>query len=48
MARIVEDLIETRLNGNIELNDAKRVDLIDISPLMISGSAAALDSILGA
>jgi DNA-directed RNA polymerase beta subunit len=40
--RIVEDLIETRLNGNIELNDAKRVDLIDISPLMISGSAAAL------
>jgi len=40
--RIVEDLIETRLNGNIELNEAKRVDLIDISPLMISGSAAAL------
>ena len=39
---IVEDLIETRLNGNIELNDATRVDLIDISPLMISGSAAAL------
>jgi len=40
--RIVEDLIETRLNGNIELNEAKRVNLIDISPLMISGSAAAL------
>jgi len=40
--RIAEDLIETRLNGNIELNEAKRVDLIDISPLMISGSAAAL------
>jgi len=40
--RIVEDLIETRLNGNIELNEATRVDLIDISPLMISGSAAAL------
>ncbi|MBD3797991.1 MAG: DNA-directed RNA polymerase subunit beta, partial [Campylobacterales bacterium] len=39
---IVEDLIETRLNGNIELNDATRVDLIDISPLMVSGSAAAL------
>ncbi|HHO42058.1 MAG TPA: DNA-directed RNA polymerase subunit beta, partial [Epsilonproteobacteria bacterium] len=39
---IVEDLIETRLNGNIELNDASRVDLIDVSPLMISGSAAAL------
>jgi DNA-directed RNA polymerase subunit beta len=40
--RIIEDLIETRLNGNIELNEATRVDLIDISPLMISGSAAAL------
>jgi len=40
--RIVEDLIETRLNGNIELNESTRVDLIDISPLMISGSAAAL------
>ena len=39
---IVEELIETRLNGNIELNEATRVDLIDISPLMISGSAAAL------
>nr|MBL0721103.1 DNA-directed RNA polymerase subunit beta [Sulfurovaceae bacterium] len=39
---IVEDLIETRLNGNIELNTVSRVDLIDISPLMISGSAAAL------
>ncbi len=39
---ISEDLIETRLNGNIELNDAAKVDLIDISPLMISGSAAAL------
>jgi DNA-directed RNA polymerase beta subunit len=39
---IVEDLIETRLNGNIELNDAGRVDLFDVSPLMISGSAAAL------
>jgi DNA-directed RNA polymerase beta subunit len=39
---IVEDLIETRLNGNIELNSVSRVDLIDISPLMISGSAAAL------
>jgi DNA-directed RNA polymerase beta subunit len=40
--RIVEELIETRLNGNIELNEATRVNLIDISPLMISGSAAAL------
>ena len=40
--RIVEELIETRLNGNIELNEATRVNLIDISPLMISGTAAAL------
>ncbi len=39
---IIEDLIETRLNGNIELNATSRVDLIDISPLMISGAAAAL------
>ncbi len=39
---IVGDLIETRLNGNIGLNDVTRVDLIDISPLMISGAAAAL------
>ncbi|MEJ2495998.1 MAG: DNA-directed RNA polymerase subunit beta [Sulfurovaceae bacterium] len=39
---IVEDLIETRLNGNIELNEASKVNLIDVSPLMISGSAAAL------
>ena len=39
---IVEDLIETRLNGNIGLNEAAKVDLIDVSPLMISGSAAAL------
>ncbi len=39
---IIEELIETRLNGNIELNDSSRVDLIDVSPLMISGSAAAL------
>ncbi len=39
---IVEELIETRLNGNIELNDRKRVNLIDISPMMISGAAAGL------
>jgi len=39
---IVEDLIETRLNGNIGLNESSKVNLIDISPLMISGSAAAL------
>jgi DNA-directed RNA polymerase beta subunit len=39
---ITEDLIETRLNGNIGLNESAKVKLIDISPLMISGSAAAL------
>ncbi len=39
---IVEDLIETRLNGNIGLNDADKVNLIDVSPLMISGATAAL------
>ncbi len=39
---IVEPLIESRLNGNIGLNDTMKVNLIDISPLMISGSAAAL------
>jgi DNA-directed RNA polymerase beta subunit len=39
---IVDDLIETRLNGHIGLNEASKVDLIDVSPLMISGSAAAL------
>jgi len=40
--KIVEDLIETRCNGNILLNETKKVSLIDISPLMVSGSAAAL------
>ncbi len=39
---IVEDLIETRLNGNIGLNEADKVNLIDVSPLMISGATAAL------
>ena len=39
---IVEPLIESRLNGHIGLNETSKVDLIDISPLMISGSAAAL------
>jgi DNA-directed RNA polymerase beta subunit len=39
---IVEELIETRHNGNIGLNESVKVDLIDISPLMISGSTAAL------
>jgi DNA-directed RNA polymerase beta subunit len=39
---IVEDFIEIRLNGNIGLNEASRVDLIDVSPLMVSGATAAL------
>jgi DNA-directed RNA polymerase beta subunit len=39
---IVDDFIETRLNGNIGLNEASRVDLIDVSPLMVSGATAAL------
>ncbi|NEW61413.1 DNA-directed RNA polymerase subunit beta [Sulfurovum sp. bin170] len=40
--KIVNELIETRCNGEILLNETKRVSLIDISPLMVSGSAAAL------
>ncbi len=40
--KIVHELIETRCNGEILLNETKRVTLIDISPLMVSGSAAAL------
>ena len=40
--KIVDDLIETRCNGEIQLNETKKVSLIDISPLMVSGSAAAL------
>ncbi len=39
---IVEDLIETRLNGNIGLKEAEKVDLIDVAPLMVSGATAAL------
>ncbi len=39
---IVDDLIETRCNGEILLNDTKKVSLIDISPLMVSGAAASL------
>jgi len=39
---IVHELIETRCNGEILLNETKKVSLIDISPLMVSGSAAAL------
>ena len=40
--RIAEDLIEARLNGNIGLQDANRVDLIDLAPTMVSGAAASL------
>ena len=40
--KIVNELIETRCNGEILLNETKKVTLIDISPLMVSGSAAAL------
>ena len=39
---ITEELIETRHNGNIGLKESNKVDYIDISPLMISGSTAAL------
>ncbi len=40
--RIVEDLIEARLNGNIGLQDANKVNLIDLAPTMVSGAAASL------
>ena len=40
--KIVDELIETRCNGEIVLNETKKVSLIDIAPLMVSGSAAAL------
>ncbi len=39
---IVEDLIEARLNGEIGLQEASKVDLIDIAPIMVSGAAASL------
>jgi DNA-directed RNA polymerase beta subunit len=39
---IVDDLIEARLNGNIGLQDANKVDLIDLAPTMVSGAAASL------
>ena len=39
---IVEDLIEARLNGDIGLQDANKVDLIDLAPTMVSGAAASL------
>jgi len=39
---IVDDLIEARLNGNIGLQEAEKVDLIDLAPTMVSGVAASL------
>ena len=39
---IVDDLIEARLNGNIGLQSADKVDLIDLAPTMVSGAAASL------
>ncbi|TQV63113.1 MAG: DNA-directed RNA polymerase subunit beta [Sulfurovum sp.] len=39
---IVEELIEVRCNGEIYLEQRSKANLIDISPLMVSGSAAAL------
>jgi len=39
---IVEDLIEARLNGEIGLQEADKVELIDLSPMMVSGAAASL------
>ena len=40
--KIVDDLIEARLNGNIGLQEADKVDLIDLAPTMVSGAAASL------
>ena len=39
---IVDDLIEARLNGNIGLQEADKVDLIDLAPIMVTGAAASL------
>jgi len=39
---IEEELIEARLNGNIGLQEANKVDLIDLAPTMVSGAAASL------
>ncbi len=40
--KIVDDLIEVRVDGEITLIDKNRVDLIDINPLMVVGGAASL------
>ncbi|NPA50432.1 MAG: DNA-directed RNA polymerase subunit beta [Epsilonproteobacteria bacterium] len=39
---IVDDLIETRYNGEIVLNEASKVDLIDLAPMMVTGVSASL------
>ncbi|PAF46796.1 DNA-directed RNA polymerase subunit beta/beta' [Helicobacter sp. 12S02634-8] len=39
---IVEDLIETRVGGEIMLNEKSKVTLIDLSPRMLVGVAASL------
>lgn len=39
---IKEDLLETRINGEILLEEKSKVDLIDLSPSMVVGVAAAL------
>ncbi|PAF52822.1 DNA-directed RNA polymerase subunit beta/beta' [Helicobacter sp. 13S00477-4] len=39
---IIEDLIETRVGGEIMLNEKNRVTLIDLSPRMLVGVAASL------
>jgi DNA-directed RNA polymerase beta subunit len=40
--RIVEDLVEARIDSEIELVDKNKVDLIDLSPKMVIGVAAGL------
>ena len=39
---IVEDLVEARIDSEIELVDKNKVDLIDLSPKMVIGVAAGL------
>ncbi|NOX14913.1 MAG: DNA-directed RNA polymerase subunit beta [Epsilonproteobacteria bacterium] len=39
---IVEDLIEARINGEIVLTEKEKVNLIDLSSMMIAGVAASL------
>ncbi len=39
---IVEDLVEARIDGEIELVEKKKIDMIDLSSSMITGVAASL------